>query len=234
MDYYKILGVTPNATQEEIRKAYRALAKKYHPDVNPDKMAQSKFIEITEAYQILSDPEKRRTYDKVKSFISESEEERGKEVKQDEEPITVSEQPEEVQYLLLGEFRKLYNISVPKRYPPLRTYNGVGIMLIGFLPLKRRVTIEHQNKLWSRVFNVDIMMAWLCILFVPIIPIGIYVVEDTGKDSYLFYGKLSPFNSPLIDRKSLAVLLITSYIHGLLFWVGLIIIGVLLHFLGFL
>jgi DnaJ-class molecular chaperone with C-terminal Zn finger domain len=57
-DYYEILGVSRNATQEEIKEAYRKLALKYHPDVNKSKEAEEKFKEITEAYAVLSDPEK--------------------------------------------------------------------------------------------------------------------------------------------------------------------------------
>jgi DnaJ-class molecular chaperone len=63
-DYYKILGVGRNATEKEIKAAYRKLARKYHPDVNPgDKKAEDRFKEIGEAYDVLSDPEKRRRYD---------------------------------------------------------------------------------------------------------------------------------------------------------------------------
>jgi DnaJ-class molecular chaperone len=65
-DYYKILGVDKNASQKEIQKAYRKLARKFHPDVNPgDKSAEEKFKEINEANEVLSDPEKRKRYDEL-------------------------------------------------------------------------------------------------------------------------------------------------------------------------
>ncbi len=65
-DYYKTLGVEKDATQEEIKKAYRKLALKFHPDRNPDnKEAEEKFKEITEANEVLSDPEKRKKYDQL-------------------------------------------------------------------------------------------------------------------------------------------------------------------------
>jgi curved DNA-binding protein len=63
-DYYKILGVEKSSTKDEIKKAYRKLAMKYHPDRNPnDRAAEEKFKEITEANEVLSDPEKRKKYD---------------------------------------------------------------------------------------------------------------------------------------------------------------------------
>ncbi len=62
-DYYKILGIDKTASAEDIKKQYRRLAKKYHPDVSKEPNAEEKFKEAKEAYEVLSDPEKRQSYD---------------------------------------------------------------------------------------------------------------------------------------------------------------------------
>ena len=65
-DYYKILGVDKKASEKEIKSAYRKLARKYHPDVNPDNpQAETKFKEVNEAYEVLGDPQKRTKYDQL-------------------------------------------------------------------------------------------------------------------------------------------------------------------------
>src|SRR5438045_6889022 len=64
IDYYKVLGVDKNASEEDIKKAYRKLARKYHPDLNPNnKEAKTKFQQINEANEVLSNPESRKKYD---------------------------------------------------------------------------------------------------------------------------------------------------------------------------
>lgn len=64
IDYYKLLELDQSATAKDIKKAYRKLARKYHPDLNPnDKEAQARFQQINEAHEVLSDPEKRKKYD---------------------------------------------------------------------------------------------------------------------------------------------------------------------------
>src|SRR6202021_3009494 len=71
-DYYEILGVKKSASAEDIRKAFRKLARKYHPDVNPgDKSAEEKFKTLPEANDVLSDPKKRKIYDQV-GFYSDN------------------------------------------------------------------------------------------------------------------------------------------------------------------
>src|SRR5215467_3658046 len=71
-DYYGILGVKKTASQEEIRKAFRKLARKHHPDVNPgDKKAEEKFKDLSEANDVLSDPKKRKIYDQL-GFYSDN------------------------------------------------------------------------------------------------------------------------------------------------------------------
>src|SRR5438876_10694087 len=66
-DYYTVLGIPPEADEQEIKEAYRRLAKQYHPDVNQEPGAQAHFIEITGAYEVLVDPVKRRDYDALRA-----------------------------------------------------------------------------------------------------------------------------------------------------------------------
>jgi len=70
IDYYKVLGIAKTADDKAIKKAYRKLARQYHPDVNPDSdSAEQKFKEVTEAYEVLSDKDKRKKYDTYSSKL---------------------------------------------------------------------------------------------------------------------------------------------------------------------
>lgn len=69
-DYYKVLGVEPNTPTDEIKTAYRRLARRYHPDVSKEKNAEQQFKEINEAWEVLQDPEKRKHYDQIKDQVS--------------------------------------------------------------------------------------------------------------------------------------------------------------------
>jgi len=71
-DYYKILGVEPNADSKTIKTAYRKLARKYHPDMNPDKGAADKFKEVAEAYQVLKNEQTRAEFDELRQYGSQS------------------------------------------------------------------------------------------------------------------------------------------------------------------
>ncbi len=77
-DYYKVLNVSKSSSQEEISKAFKKIAKKYHPDLNPDdKIAESKFREANEAYEVLKDPEKRKMYDTLGPNWDQQQQSRG-------------------------------------------------------------------------------------------------------------------------------------------------------------
>ena len=78
-DYFKILGISRNATEKEIKTAFRKLARKFHPDLHPhDEKAESQFKEINEAYEILSDKKKKKSYEQYLSFWSKNSDEKSK------------------------------------------------------------------------------------------------------------------------------------------------------------
>lgn len=82
-DYYSVLGVAKNVTEKDLKTAYRKQARKFHPDVNPSPDAKEKFQQCTRAYEILSDPEKRRLYDQFgEAGVSSGKHDNGRKVVQ--------------------------------------------------------------------------------------------------------------------------------------------------------
>jgi curved DNA-binding protein len=102
-NYYDILDIPRSATVEEIKRAYRRLARKYHPDVNPgDKLAEEKFKDVSEAYEVLSDPVKRQQYDRFGQYLRQG----GFQSNRPPSRETMGDMPEEVDFSQYGDFQE--------------------------------------------------------------------------------------------------------------------------------
>lgn len=121
-DYYKVLGVAPTAAPEDIRKAYRALSKKYHPDLNPDlKMySDEKMKELVEAYNILNDPQKRKDYDRQPHFQARK---HGKEAGRKVDPSALSKKAEAKEPSFLERLQALFTKKSDKGGGPVNQYD---------------------------------------------------------------------------------------------------------------
>ncbi|NPB05982.1 MAG: molecular chaperone DnaJ [Aquificae bacterium] len=134
-DYYEILGVPRNASQEEIKKAYRRLVRKYHPDICKKPECEEKFKEINEAYQVLSDPEKRKLYD-----MYGHEGLQGVQTQETAQTVNVEELLREFMESVPFDFETIFERAAGRRRARRRSVRGEDI----FLPVE--ITLEEAYR----------------------------------------------------------------------------------------
>ncbi len=139
-NYYDILDVPRSATVEEVKRAYRRLARKYHPDVNPgDKFAEEKFKDVSEAYEVLSDPVKRQQYDRFGQYLRQG----GFQSNRPPSRETMGDMPEEVDFSQYGDFQEFVDQllgkfrTTPPKYTDYRSSPRRDAEAILNLPLER-------------------------------------------------------------------------------------------------
>lgn len=148
-DPYKVLGVSPDASDEEIKKAYRRLAKEYHPDRNPgDKEAAKKMQQINDAYDRIKNPEKARTSQQSYGYQSY------------EQPTGDQYQRGAYQYIRFGKYREALNILASVKDRNARWYylsalanDGLGNQVTALEHIRRAVSMEPDNPEYMRVLD---------------------------------------------------------------------------------
>lgn len=214
IDYYEILEVHPKASQEIIKKAYQTLAKKYHPDIFPNKDEATRIMSIlNEAYSILSNEKKRMEYDKKiyeSYFPSQT-------IKQDhnqKSTTTGENQPQPPNQNISLELQQFIDAR------KLAYINGEI-----FFDAKRKLSLSRINGIGTTFFcrdnydnqsNSYVTQYWLTILFLPIFPFGRYRVIERGYGKYLIISKV-PFNGMFIKE------IISMYKRNVGSWVSIAI-----------
>ncbi len=176
IDYYEVLQVLPKASQEVIQNAYRALAKKFHPDLYPDKDEATKIMALLNtAYSVLSDPNKRTQYDNLYFNKNERPSQKTQEANSSHD-IRIT--PEMRQYFAALNKAKLEGeVILEKPDISLRTVNGIGATFYG------QESFDVNS-------NSYITQHWFTILFFPIFPLGKYRVIRKSNNSYLIISKV--------------------------------------------
>ena len=158
-DYYSILGVSKNAKDEEIKKSFRKLAVKYHPDKNPGKDAEEKFKEINEAYEVLSDPEKRRKYDQYGENWNKIDEEQARRYQQYQQQggrsHTYEDNGSEFYGQQTGDFSDLFDSFFGKGGRGSRSSGGSRGRGGSDLNAELSITLEEAYLGASKVFELN-------------------------------------------------------------------------------
>ena len=179
MNYYKILGLKENATGEEIKRAYRRLAKKYHPDVNKSHDAQQKFVEIAEAYEILTNPTVsiktktgKTTYYQQSSYYNSAQKTYEEQLREQQEAERRKKKRDKRAYeKLVREIKYLKEVRLFNLALFYHLLRNNGAMLLGILLIVIPVVISLFTEIW------------LIIISSPFIVTGIWIINFVTKNS---------------------------------------------------
>jgi curved DNA-binding protein CbpA len=200
-DYYSILHINKDASTDEIKKAYRNLAKKYHPDICKDLNAEEKFKQINEAYETLSDPTKRSSYDALNQNNTNDQaifwNNKGLEffkngyyndaINAFNQALKLDPTNPIIQDNLLKVYKELqrtkppYRNTPPQESPPQNDSKKYGE------PIKKAPTLFTVNGIGLKMYGCT---RYFTFIFIPIIPIDRYSCTNNGK-TYTFFGKLN-------------------------------------------
>lgn len=203
-DYYQILGVSKEATMDEIRKAYRNKAKIYHPDVNPAQDAHQQFIEISEAYEVLRDPVSRANYDQMWRNASS------------QTQYTGSAEYQDFQRRAQQQAQQYADMSLDDLIEQVLgfAYEAGRTILVGERGKPRLNLFDYMKMgFFGVILTICLILSFTGIGTIPGIAIGLLVFNSLIKDNH-FIG-IIPFVVTTIVADILVVILIITWLASL-------------------